>query len=116
MVRCADILMLGGMTPCTLVVRVKRKILVANSHPPSLPAGSTLVSRRYGNVRKRAAVISNRPSPDLSPWHPEANPKGERGTGLVSSFNPNSCVGARARTSKEGSGRMPHEDRIVGID
>ena len=31
-------------------------------------------------------------------------------------LNPNSCMGVRARTSKEGSGSMPHETRVVGID
>ncbi len=34
----------------------------------------------------------------------------------MSSFNPNSCMGARARTGKEGSGRMPQQGGIVGID
>src|SRR5271165_7039474 len=31
-------------------------------------------------------------------------------------LNPNSCMGVRARTSKEGSGSMPQEMRIVGLD
>src|SRR5271165_292793 len=31
-------------------------------------------------------------------------------------LNPNSCMGVRARTSKEGSGSMPTETRIVGLD
>ena len=85
---------------------------------PRTPMGGvgTLVSERYGNVCERAVATSNRPSLDLSPWHPEANPEGERGTGPVSSLNPNSCMGARARTSKEGSGRMPQQGRTVGID
>src|SRR5271166_5598174 len=30
-------------------------------------------------------------------------------------LNPNSCMGVRARTSKEGSGSMPQETRIVGL-
>ena len=34
----------------------------------------------------------------------------------MSSISPNSCKGVRARTSKEGSGSMPQEKRIVGID
>ncbi|HEX7198201.1 MAG TPA: IS110 family transposase [Dongiaceae bacterium] len=67
-------------------------------------------------MRVRAVVRSNRPPPALSPFPPEAYPAGERGTDPVSSFNPNSCLGVRARTSKEGSGRMPQEARIVGID
>src|SRR4029077_12860490 len=75
-----------------------------------------LVSGISGKVSGRAAVRSSRPSPDLSPFPPEAYPAGEQGTDPVSSFNPNSCLGARARTSKEGSGRMPQHARIVGID
>src|SRR4029077_577987 len=75
-----------------------------------------LVSGIFGKVSGRTAVRSSRPSPDLSPFPPEAYPAGERGTDPVSSFNPNSCLGARARTSKEGSGRMPQHGRIVGID
>src|SRR6202022_2250727 len=75
-----------------------------------------LVSGIFGKVSGRTAVRSSRPSPDLSPFPPEAYPAGERGTDPVSSFNPNSCLGARARTSKEGSGRMPQQGRIVGID
>jgi transposase len=31
-------------------------------------------------------------------------------------LNPNSCMGVRARTSKEGSGSMPQETRVVGLD
>src|SRR5260370_41795990 len=61
-------------------------------------------------------LSSNRPSLELSPCVPEVNPEGERGTVPVSSFNPNSCLGAGARTSKEGNGRMPQQGRIVGID
>jgi transposase len=34
----------------------------------------------------------------------------------VSSFNPNSCMGVRARTSKEGNWRMAQKVGIVGID
>ena len=34
----------------------------------------------------------------------------------MSSISPNSCMGVRARTSKEGSGSMPQETRIVGLD
>ena len=34
----------------------------------------------------------------------------------MSSFNPNSCRGVRARTSKEGNLRMTQDGRIVGID
>jgi transposase len=34
----------------------------------------------------------------------------------VSSFNPNSCMGARARTSKEGNRRMTQNNGIVGLD
>jgi len=52
----------------------------------------------------------------LSPYSPEADPVGERGTGPVSSCSPNSWMGARARTSKEGRRRMPQVRRIVGID
>src|SRR5207237_8020785 len=36
--------------------------------------------------------------------------------GPVSSFNPNSCRGVRARTSKEGSGRMAQNVGVVGLD
>src|SRR5260370_40435304 len=61
-------------------------------------------------------LSSNRPSLELSPCVPEVNPEGERGPVPVSSVNPNSCLGARARTSKEGSGRMPQCERIAGID
>src|SRR5206468_6436020 len=75
-----------------------------------------LVSGIFGKVSGRAAVRSSRPSPDLSPFPPDGYPAGERGTDPVSSFNPNGCWGARARTSKEGSGRMPQQGRIVGID
>jgi hypothetical protein len=31
-------------------------------------------------------------------------------------LNPNSCMGVRARTSKEGSGSMAQKTRIVGLD
>ena len=34
----------------------------------------------------------------------------------MTSLNPNSCMGVRARTSKEGSGSMPQEKRVVGLD
>src|SRR5262245_7883297 len=34
----------------------------------------------------------------------------------MTSFNPNSCMGVRARTSKEGSRSMPKEKRGVGRD
>src|SRR5262249_26133349 len=75
-----------------------------------------LVSGNLGRVGGRAAVCCSRPSPVLSPFPPEAYPAGEPGTDPVSSFNPNSCLGVRARTSKEGSGRMPQQVIIVGID
>ena len=75
-----------------------------------------LVSANCVRVGERAAVPSSRPSPDLSPWTPQENAAGKQGTGPVSSISPNSCMGVRARTSKEGSGSMPQETRIVGLD
>ncbi len=74
------------------------------------------MSAKCERVGERAAVPSNRPSPDLSPWPPQMKTAGKRGTGLASSISPNSCMGVRARTSKEGSGSMPQETRIVGLD
>ena len=50
------------------------------------------------------------------PVLPGVNPENERGTGPVTSFNPNSCMGVRARTSKEGNWRMAQKVGIVGID
>jgi hypothetical protein len=77
-------------------------------HPPCM--------RKICQSCERAAVHSSCPSLGLSPYPPEVNPEGERGTGLVSSFNPNSCMGARARTSKEGTWRLTQNVGIVGID
>ena len=75
-----------------------------------------LVSANCERVGERAVVPTNRPSLDLSPWPPEEEPAEKRGTDLASSISPNSCMGVRARTSKEGSGSMPQETRIVGLD
>ena len=53
-------------------------------HTPSGPSGH-LVSGEGGRIGERAVVRSNRPSPDLSPWPPQEEPAGKRGTGLASS-------------------------------
>ena len=75
-----------------------------------------LVSANCVRVGRTGGCSSSRPSPDLSPWTPQENAAGKQGTGPVSSISPNSCMGVRARTSKEGSGSMPQETRIVGLD
>ena len=46
-------------------------------------ASATLVCWKFESVCERAAVNSSRPSLDLSPSPPEADPEGERGTGPV---------------------------------
>src|SRR3984893_10017790 len=61
-----------------------------------------LVSGIFGKVSGRTAVRSSRPSPDLSPFPPEAYPAGERGTDPVSSFKPEQLLG---RQSPDEQGR-----------
>src|SRR5208282_6669106 len=78
--------------------------------------GFPLVSANCERVGERAVVPTNRPSLDLSPWPPEEEPAEKRGTDLASSISPNSCMGVRARTSKEGSGSMPQGTCVVGLD
>jgi transposase len=64
------------------------------------------------------AVLTNRPSLDLSPIALKGlEPVEERGTGPVSSFNPNSCTGFEPAPSKEGSWMMAQKDLVVaGVD
>jgi hypothetical protein len=51
------------------------------------------------------AVLTNRPSLDLSPFALKGHePVGERGTDPVVFLNPNSCMGFEPGPSKEGSG------------
>src|SRR5208337_1286304 len=71
-----------------------------------------LVSANCERVGERAVVPTNRPSLDLSPWPPEEEPAEKRGTDLASSISPNSCMGVRARTSKEGNG-VCHKERAL---
>jgi hypothetical protein len=50
------------------------------------------------------AVLTNRPSLDLSPFVLKGlEPVGERGTDPVVFLNPNSCMGFEPGPSKEGS-------------
>ena len=50
------------------------------------------------------AVLTNRPSLDLSPIALKGlEPVGERGTDPVVFLNPNSCMGLEPGPSKEGS-------------
>jgi hypothetical protein len=54
-------------------------------------------------MRERA-VLTNRPSLDLSPFALKGlEPVGERGTDPVVFLNPNSCMGFEPGPSKEGS-------------
>jgi hypothetical protein len=81
-------------------VRPRRRRARVKDGPRRLPDHPfLLVSEDFGcTVNEWAAVRSSRPSPDLSPCPPEVHPDGERGTGPVPSFNPNSCMGAGARS------------------
>jgi len=63
-----------------------------------------LVSAKSARMCERA-VLTNRPSLDLSPIALKGRePVGERGTDLVVFLNPNSCTGFEPEPSKEGNG------------
>src|SRR3984893_7438119 len=61
-----------------------------------------LVSGIFGKVSGRTAVRSSRPSPDLSPFPPEAYPAGERGTRSGVFLQPEQLLG---RQSPDEQGR-----------
>ena len=73
------------------------------------------VSANCAKSGERAAVRSSRPSPDLSPRHTGSSCGEVRDRPGVF-HKPQQLHGLRARTSKEGSGSMPQETRIVGLD
>ena len=75
--------------PCAMVLRLIR----------------ALVSAKSARMCERA-VLTNRPSLDLSPiaLKGRIEPVGERGTGPVSSFNPNSCMGCEPGRARKGAG------------
>ena len=63
-----------------------------------------LVSAKSARMCERA-VLTNRPSLDLSPIVLKGRePVGERGTDPVVFLNPNSCTGFEPEPSKEGNG------------
>src|SRR3954468_17479334 len=92
-----------------------RSSLIARPQPPPARCARHLVCERGGRIGERAAV-TNRPSLGLSPQPPEAQACGGARDRSGASFNPNSCLGLRARTSKEGNGSMTQAGRIGGID
>src|SRR5438132_3664366 len=72
------------------------------THPALWRAGSSLVCGKSGRVGERAVGYEQPPVAGPEPVSPGGAPR--------------CTLGARARTSKEGSGRMPHQGRLVGID
>jgi hypothetical protein len=69
-----------------------------------LTVSFVLVSAKSARMCERA-VLTNRPSLDLSPIALKGlEPVGERGTDPVVFLNPNSCMGFEPEPSKEGSG------------
>src|SRR5271166_6331276 len=67
-------------------------------------------SRRTGGCSKQPPVAGSEPVATTAESCGEARDR----SGVF--LNPNSCKGARARTSKEGSGSMPQQKRAVGLD
>src|SRR6202165_4593356 len=95
---------------CALVVVESTRVTTSTPESPGVPPRNgfngflrALVSAKSARMCERA-VLTNRPSLDLSPFVLEGQePDGERGTDPVFFLNPNSCMGLEPGPSKEGS-------------
>src|SRR6266436_7093745 len=107
-----------------LVVVERTRVTTSTPESPGIPARNgfnglcrALVSAKSARMCERA-VLTNRPSLDLSPFVLEGH-RACRGAWDRSGvfLNPNSCMGFEPEPSKEGSWMMAQNDLIVaGID
>src|SRR6202011_1129688 len=108
---------------CKLHKKMRTRAYRFSGNTPAFPAQwsyglcRALVSRKSGRMCERA-VLTNRPSLDLSPFALKGR-RACRGAWDRSGvfLNPNSCMGFEPEPSKEGSWMMAQNDLVVaGID